>query len=379
MVDHITIPGAIDLHVHLREPSTIEAETIKSGTKASLLGGHVLVCDMPNNPGSPTWTMERLLDKQRRITKSSFIPVATYAGSQPESDNLDELTAMAPLSIGLKLYGAPTTGNELDYEARDFEPIVKRWHAIAPQKPIVLHSGKDNFNAFIDLIARKYHHHLHLAHVNAASDVKLAARAKAVGLPVSCGVCPHHLLKTSYDVHSEGWFARMLPPLAHQDEAGELFRLFARGDIDVLETDHAPHLAKVKWEAETENSEGVRDTNHKACFGVPGVEFALPLLFYQMRRGRITLERIIDATSTKPAAIIGVKLNKNTAITWKMDEYRIGEQYPNGLSGSGWTPYLNNIAVGKVETVKIGGKTLVDHGKIIYKEPRVIANRGERV
>jgi dihydroorotase len=109
--DSITIPGAVDLHVHLREPSTIEAENIKSGTRAGLLGGQVLICDMPNNPGSPTWTMDRLMDKQKRIERSAYIPVATYAGSQPESNNLDELAAMATKSIGLKLYGAPTTGN----------------------------------------------------------------------------------------------------------------------------------------------------------------------------------------------------------------------------------------------------------------------------
>jgi dihydroorotase len=102
----ITVPGAIDLHVHFREPGDNKAETIRTGSKAALLGGYVLVCDMPNNPGNPMWTLERLEQKKKIIEKTSYIPIGIYAGSQPESDNLEELNLMAEHAIGLKLYGA---------------------------------------------------------------------------------------------------------------------------------------------------------------------------------------------------------------------------------------------------------------------------------
>lgn len=375
----ITIPGAIDLHVHFREPGDNKTETIKSGSKAALLGGYVLVCDMPNNPGNPTWSLTRLQQKQSIIARSAYIPVSTYAGSQPDSNNIDELERMAPLAIGLKLYGAATTGNHVDYEPKDFEAIIKQWHKVAPNKPIMLHSGKDNLQGFIDLIAKTNNHPLHVCHIFSVAHAELALKARLQGLSVTSAVCPHHLFKSSYHVTTEGWFARMQPPLLHQDEAEELFNLFAIGKIDILETDHAPHLVQNKWAAEYENPQGIHDPQHATCYGVPGIEFALPLLFYQMQKGRLTLERIIEATSTKPAEIIGIKQKNNTVVTWRMDAYRIGEEYPKGLSGSGWTPYLNNIAVGKVETVRIAGKTLVDKGKIIAKLPRAITSSSESI
>lgn len=378
MADLLTIPAAIDLHVHFREPGDNKAETIKSGSKAALQGGYALVCDMPNNPGNPTWTMERLNQKQGIIEKSSCIPIATYAGSQPQEDNLAELTKMAESSIGLKLYGAATTGNHIDYDPNDFEKIVAAWHVAAPDKPIMLHSGRDNLDKFIELIAENHRHQLHVCHLFSVDQAKSVLSAKQRGLAVTGGVCPHHILKTSHDTHTEGWFARMQPPLLHQDETEELFHMLIDGHIDVIETDHAPHMAEAKWVAEEENPSGVHDAEHKTCFGVPGIEFALPLLFYQMQRGRITLERIIEITSTKPAEIIGVKLSESTKVTWKMDEYRIGAEYPKGLSGSGWTPYLNNLAVGKVWQSQVGDKVLVKDGKIVDELPRV-GQRGDTI
>lgn len=374
----ITIPVAVDLHVHFREPSNNKAETIKSGSRGALLGGYGLVCDMPNNPGNPTWSEAKIDEKQAIIKKDSLIPMATYAGSQPDSDNLNELAAMSKKSIGLKLYGAATTGNHVDYEPGDFEAIIERWHKIAPTKPIMLHSGRDNLAGFIELIAKKHEHPLHVCHLFSVEQAKLARKAQRSGLPVTSGVCPHHIFKTSHHAITEGWFARMQPPLMRQDEAEELFELFAAGQIDALETDHAPHSLESKWAAEQANPEGIHDPDHATCYGVPGIEFALPLLFYQMQKGKISLDRIIEATSAAPARIIGVKLSADSKTTWNMDMYRIGDSQLAGSSGSGWTPYLNNIAVGRLKNLSLSRKTLVSDGKIVAKMPRVIG-RGDSV
>lgn len=374
----VTVPAAIDIHVHFREPGDNKAETIASGSRAAALGGYGLVCDMPNNPGSPIWTLERLNQKQAIIEKSSVIPIATYAGSQPDSNNREELAEMAKKCIGLKLYGAATTGNHVDYDPQDFDEIVATWHKVAPNKPIMLHSGRDNLDKFIELIAGKHSHKLHVCHIFNPEQVEHVKKAKADGLSVTCGVCPHHIFKTSHHASTEGWFARMQPPLLEQSGAEKLFELLASGDIDIIETDHAPHSAESKWSAEQENPEAIHDKDHKTCFGVPGIEFALPLLFYQMNRGRISLERIIDATSKIPARIVGIKLDPKTKVTWDLSEYRIGEKYPKGISGSSWTPYLNNIGAGTVLESIIGGKQIIKNGEIVSELPRV-TNTGETV
>lgn len=371
----LTIPGAIDLHVHFREPGSNKAETFAAGSRAALSGGFVLVCDMPNNPGNPTWSLARLEDKHRRIKKSAYIPVATYAGSQPESDNLNELEQMAKISIGLKLYTDSTTGNDREYKTDEFKEIVKVWHQVAPTRPIMLHAGKANLEELIQLIVKQHRHQLHVCHVSDPEDVRIISKYKSQKWPLSCGVCPHHLLMTSHHRISQGWFARMKPPLVRQDKAEELLTMLANGQIDIIETDHAPHSIESKMLTETENPDGIDDPAHRTCFGVPGIEFALPLLFYQMKRGRITLERIIEATSTKPAEIISIKLSKKTRVTWNMEKYRIDNEKTQAISGSGWTPYLGFLAIGKVKKVVIAGQTIMDNGKLIKKYPQVITAR----
>ena len=371
MASELLLPGFIDPHTHLREPGTNHAETIASGTRAALLGGYALVGDMPNTPGSPTWSEERILEKHHIARETAYIPSTFHAGSQPESDNIGELEKMANLSLWLKLYGAPTTGNSKDYTAGEFRNIVAEWHRVAPDKPIGFHAGRDNLEEMIALVAGEFEHPLHIHHVSSAREVRLIQNAKQRGQEVTSGVCPHHLLKTSHDVRSEGWFARMQPPLTTQTEAEELMGYLADGSIDIVETDHAPHSSMSKEKAEQANPDGIRDEMHTTCFGVPGIEFAAPLMFYQAKRGYISLERVVDAMSTRPAKIMGLRVSGQTRVLWDMREYRIG--YDDAAQSlSRWTPFLGKLALGVVNTFELRGKRLISAEDIVDQAPEVI-------
>lgn len=375
MASKLLLPGFIDPHTHLREPGTNHAETIASGTRAALLGGYALVGDMPNTPGNPTWSEERILEKHYIARETAYIPSTFHAGSQPESDNIGELEKMANQSLWLKLYGAPTTGNSKDYTAADFRDIVAEWHRVAPDKPIGFHAGKDNLEEMIAMVAGEFEHPLHIHHVSSAREVRLIQNAKQRGNEVTSGVCPHHLLKTSHDVRSEGWFARMQPPLTTQTEAEELMGYLADGSIDIVETDHAPHSSESKEKAEKENPDGIHDENHTTCFGVPGIEFAAPLMFYQAKRGYISLERVVDAMSTRPAEIMGLSVSDQTRVLWDMREYRISYD-DDDQSHPRWTPFLGKLALGVVNTFELGGRRLISAGDIVDHAPEVITERG---
>lgn len=367
----MTMPGAVDLHVHFRETGDNKSETIKSGSRAALLGGYAMVCDMPNNPGHETWSLERAQEKHEIIRRDSFIPIGIWAGSQPDSrcDNIGELAKMAPLSVGLKSYGAVTTGNETDYSPDDFREIWKEWHRVAPHKPIALHAGADNLEEFIWL-AEELRHPLHVCHVNNPADVELVEKARIRDAKISCGVCPHHLFKTSHDELTQGAFAQMKPPLAEQYEAERLFEYLIDGSIDIIETDHAPHPYSKKREAEEDSG---------TCFGVPGIEFAIPLLLYQARKGRISYERIEEVTSTKPAEIIGVKISDGTIVEWELSEYRIEDEEDQVVSGAGWTPYLGMLAVGTVRNSAIKNRPLVTDWEIVSSLPEAVMDRREEL
>jgi dihydroorotase-like cyclic amidohydrolase len=373
----LVLPGFVDPHVHLREPGTNYAETIASGTRAALLGGYALIGDMPNTPGRPTWSVERMLEKQAIARETAYIPTTYHAGSQPESDNIGELEGMSRLSLWLKLFGAPTTGNANDYEASDFRDIVAEWHRVAPNKPIGFHAGQDNLKAMIALVAGEFEHPLHIHHVSSSQEINLIQAARRRGWKVSSGVTPHHLLKSANDVRSEGWFARMQPPLTTLTEAEELMRYLADGSIDIVETDHAPHSIQSKLNAELENPDGIHDGDHTICFGVPGIELAAPLMFYQVKRGYLTMERLINAMSIKPAQIMGLRVSNRTRVIWNMSEYRIGED--NVQSHSLWTPYLGRLALGVISTFELQGERLILDGNIIGRTSTVVTKRGTEI
>lgn len=353
----VTLPGFVDVHVHLREPSPEnKAETIENGTRAALLGGYVEIHDMPNTPGRPTWTVERLDEKIAIAAADTAIPTYFHAGSQPESNNLDQLGEMSEKASGLKLYRSPTTGNEQGYTAKDFEPIVKEWHRVAPDKPILLHDGTDLLKEMVDLVARKNEHPLHICHVNDPWQVLLKERARSSGLDVTCGVTPHHLFMTSHDVKTRGWFARMQPPLRTYDAAEVLWKQLAAGKIEVIESDYAPHTLESKWAAEEENPQGIHDSDHRTCFGVPGIEHIGPMMLRQVKLGNIEMSRLVDATHTQPLAILRREATWGTQVTWALEPFRTGEQ--DVQSGAGWTPYVGALGVGKVRQTMINNQII---------------------
>ena len=367
--ERLQFPGAVDLHVHYREPSTNGSETIASGSLAALVGGYVFTADMSNNPGFPTWTQTAMLDKHQRA-KTSHIPIGYYSGSQPDHDNIAELPFMLPLSVGTKFYTSKTTGNSYDFTARDYRGIVEVLHFLDPNKPIMLHAGEDNLEEMIELVSREFEHPLHVCHVNDPDDVKMISSYKSVGLPLTSGVTMHHLVKNSQAVDTEGTFAQMQPPLVPQVDSEQLLYQLAVGEIDVVESDHAPHRYEDKVQAEQE---------HSTCYGVPGIEFSIPLLLRLASVGKISINRIVEVTSTKPAEILGLNIRHNTVVTWNTTQYRIENESAQVVSGAGWTPYLGMLAGGSVVNVKIAGKQLMQNGKVIARHPRVISKRDDTI
>jgi dihydroorotase len=344
----IRLPGLIDPHVHFREPGTNLSETIESGSRAALIGGYALVADMPNNPGHPTWTEERVNEKLSIAERDSHTLFAINAGSQPESDNIGQIESMMKTAISLKVYGGPTTGidRKTDYEGSEFDEIIIELHRVAPDKPLLVHAGKHNLHHFIYEAAQKLNHPVHVCHVNDPEQVHLVTAARQRDLKVTCGVCPHHLLKTSHDRTTQGEFAKMQPPLADQIDAERLMHLYANGYIQIIETDHAPHSKEAKMKAEETGGD---------CYGVPGIEHAVALMLYQMKKGRVSMKRLIDSMSTQPAKVFGLKLNHHTYSNWELVDGRI-ENEDNIISGAGWTPYLGMNTYGRLVMSRINGQ-----------------------
>jgi dihydroorotase-like cyclic amidohydrolase len=336
-------PGLIDPHVHLRDPGQTEKEDFHTGTMAALAGGFTAILDMPNNL-IPITTYELLMEKRAVAEKKIVCDVGFYFGSL--GDNLDEFEKIKSYVIGLKVFLNKTTGN-FTIDERVFEKICASW---PKDLPILLHAEEDILDS-IFYIGNKYQKRIHVCHVSSQKELQLVMDAKKNGQTVTCGVTPHHLFLTDKDAARLENFLQVKPSLKSKKDQNFLWKHFR--DIDIVESDHAPHLKKEK-------------INSNPLFGMPGLETTLPLLLTAMYEGRITKEDIIDKCFTKPKQIFSIPDQPDTYVEVdEKEEWTI----KNGklFTRSKWSPFDGWKVTGRVKQVILRGTKVFEDGKILVK------------
>lgn len=341
----LKLPGLIDPHVHLRTPGQTEKEDLFTGTSAALAGGFTTVIDMPNNK-LPITTLERLNEKILLATQSTVCSIGFYFGSL--GDNLEEFKKVQPFVKGLKLYLNETTGNFLI----DTKTLAKIFDAWPNTTPILTHAEDDAVEEVINNV-RRTGKHAHFCHISTASDLKQIMKAKEENLPISCGVTPHHLFLTDTEGEKLGPYGKMKPYLKSKKDVLFLWKHLSQ--IDIIESDHAPHT---KQEKEGEI----------APFGVPGLETTLPLLLTAVSENRLTIEEIIRLCHTNPSKLFFVPTDTNTYVSIDMNEkYKI--QNENLFTKCKWSPFNNWEMTGKIKKVVI-------NNKIVFKNRELLAKKG---
>lgn len=306
--------GFIDVHVHLREPGATEKEDFLSGSRAAIAGGFTFVCDMPNNP-IPTTTVVHLLEKIDLSGKKAICDVGFHYGT--DGNNLDTFAEAwnNPHVFGLKIYCNHTTG---DLFVDNASKIFAAWNS---EKPILVHAEGEKVQECLEL-ATYYKRRLHVCHVSKISEIDLIRNAPDF---VTAGVTPHHLFLKS---------ARVKPPIdtASQDA---LWEALLDGSIDIVESDHAPHLQ-----------------NETDAYGVPGLETTVGLLLKKDKKSPL-----IKWLYENPKKIFHIPDQKNTYIELDPDKpYIVGED--GYQTKCNWSPFAGWEVYGKVEKVVLYGKSL---------------------
>ncbi len=371
------LPGAIDAHVHLRDPGFPRKETFRTGTESAAFGGVTAVLDMPNTD-PPTTTREALHAKRDRAGDRALVDFGLYAGvtSDPGSlDLLDEATA-------IKVYMGATTGHltveDPDLVTRALEASATHGKVVAfhAEDPTCMeaHRGElegaapDDWDAHLrsrppsceveairDVLTRPRPDGSkpHIAHLSTAGGLELVRDAQAV----TCEVAPHHLLLDRRDV-TRGSFVKMNPPLRPVEDVEALWQGLIAGDVGMVASDHAPHTRE-------EKDAGV----HDAPSGVPGVETLLPLLLHEAVEGRLPLERVMDATARVPGARFGLPKGRIHP-GYDGDLLVVDPGDVRTVRGSelhsrcGWTPYEGLEAIFP-RTVLVRGRPVVEEGKLV--------------
>lgn len=336
----VTLPGFIDAHVHLRDPGQTEKEDFLTGTEAALAGGFTTVIDMPNNK-TPI-TTKKLLDEKIRIARAKIVcDIGFYFGSL--GNNIGEFKKIKNDIFGIKLYLNQTTGGFIIDEFALTE-IYQSWNS--PQ-PILLHAEED----VIDMVRRIIKltgKRTHICHVSSKDELSQIIKAKEDGLPITCGVTPHHLFLTSSDARKLGPYGHMKPYLKTKKDQEYLWKNLSQ--IDIIESDHAPHTQEEK-------------ESDSPPFGVPGLETTLPLLMQAESIGKIHFNQIISMLYTNPAKIFNIPVDKETTVEVDDGPFKISSK--NLFTKSKWTPFDGMKVRGKVLRVFIRGKLVYSNGTIL--------------
>lgn len=336
----ITLPGLIDIHVHLRDPGQTHKEDFLTGTSAALAGGFTMLADMPNN-ATPITTKE-LLDEKIEVAKKKIVcDLGFYLGSL--GTNLQEFERITRTALGLKLYLDITTGGFIIDEAA-VNAIYDAWKS---SQPILLHSEEDKVSTIVSAVKRTGKKS-HFCHVSSQHELQQIIEAKEQGLPITCGVCPHHLFITGDDVSNLGPYGRMKPFLKSKKDLEYLWSNIRY--VDVIESDHAPHTREEK---ESENPP----------FGVPGLETTLPLLMTAVDNGRIEEADIIRLCYDNPRKVLNLDTQEDTHIEVEKGIFEI--KNADLKTKCGWSPFDGWKVSAKVRKVVLRGSTVFENGTIL--------------
>lgn len=317
----VVTPGLIDVHTHLREPGQEHKETIESGTRAAAAGGFTAVACMANTePVNDNRSVtEHILSEARRHSYARVYPIGAITKGL-RGEELAEIGQLAAAGVvGISDDGRPVESAELMRRAlsysRHFDlPVIQHAQDMALSGSGVMHEGawstqmglpgipgvaEDAMVArdllLVELTGGRYH----LQHLSTERSLQLIQEAKGRGLQVTCEVTPHHLLLTDEAVFESGMSTdtKMNPPLRQESDRLALLEGLADGIIDLIASDHAPHHPDEK---DCEFSH--------APFGIVGLETTVSLCLDRLVAGGVlTLSRLIDLLSCRPAQVFGLE------------------------------------------------------------------------
>ena len=382
------LPGAIDPHVHFRDPGNPEKEDLESGSRAAAAGGVTSFLDMPNT--SPNATNRLALEAKIALAaKKSVTHHGFFIGAT--TNNVSDLQSVQGMDgvCGIKIFMGSSTGDLLVHEQKHLEEIFANTGGIIAthaEDEVRLQSRITKFKHRRDIaahaecrdiecaliatkraaaLAKDHTHRLHIVHLTSGKEADWLASNK--GDLITTEVCTQHLSFDQDDVEKLGVRALMNPPIRYTEDKEKLWNRLKDGTIDCIVTDHAPHTLEAK-------SVGFP----KAPAGMPGVETSLPRMLTHAKDGRCSISDIVKWMCAGPAKVYGIK-NKGSLIEGfdgdltlvDLENHRI-IQDSDTWTRVGWTPYAG------MELTGWPMYTIVD-GNVVHKRDSGGSLRGSPV
>jgi dihydroorotase len=382
------LPGVIDTQVHFREPGADWKEDLETGSRAAVLGGVTAVFEMPNTKPT-TSTAEALADKVERGLHRMHCDFAFYVGAT--GDNIEELGKLErlPGAAGIKMFMGASTGSLLVADDDSVERVMRngrrrmaihsedefrmrdRAH-LAEEGNVLTHPIVRDAEAArlcterLLRLARKTGRKVHVLHISTAEEMPLLARNKDIA---SVEVLPQHLTLVGPEIYQKiGTLAQQNPPIRDKAARAGVWWGVEQGVVDVLGSDHAPHLLEEKAEPYP-----------KSPSGMPGVQTMIPLMLDHVNAGRLTLERLVDLTSAGALRLFGIAGKGRLAVGYDADitvvDLKKKRTITNDwiVSKCGWTAYDGMEVTGWPIGTIIRGK------RVMWEDEVVTPSQGETI
>ena len=395
-------PGLIDVHSHHREPGFTHKEDIVSATSACAAGGVTTSFAMPNVQPPPN-TAERLRQMLDLYAEKSIIDYNVNAAGTVR----EEIPELATLGIAaFKVFMVVDTGRDYPHMpgigVHDHGELLRIFEAVGETGlPLMVHPhdqalmgaieetfwdrGERDFRAY----ARAYASHdgiiwdtaaallirlqratgtkLHMLHTQTEGVIAQLRAAKDSGQAVTAEINPWAVFLGNDWANIERLGSYALSYYVPEKNTEPLWEALNDGTIDLVSTDHAPHLKEEKEPGWTDG--------WKAHTGTPSTQFYLRLLLDASAEGRISLERVAESTATTPARVFGLADKGRLEVGADADIVIVDLEREEVitddevLSKCGWTPYAGRRTRGSVTTT-------ISRGDVVYRDGQVIGAPG---
>ena len=381
----LLLPGVIDDQVHFRDPGLTHKGDMYTESKAAVAGGVTSYMDMPNTRPQAT-TIEILEDKYALASSKSLANYSFLMGVT--NDNLDELKKVDPRKVaGVKMFMGSSTGNMLvDNEEtlnRVFEEIPVLIVTHCEDEPTI----QQNIQHYKDLLgedipikyhplirsaeacykssayaveqATKYNSRLHVFHLSTAKEMTLfSSELPLKEKRITAEVCVHHLWFSDADYARYGNRIKWNPAIKSETDRLALIDAVNSNKIDVIATDHAPHLLSEK--------EGSCLT---AASGGPLVQHSLVAMMQLVKQEVFTLEKVVDKMCHGPAVLFRIEKRGYIRPGYYADLVLVNPDRPwtvnedNILYKCGWSPFEGTTFEASVLQTWVNGNLVYDNGQ----------------
>ena len=386
------IPGVIDDHVHFRDPGLTHKADMTSESKAAAAGGVTSYMDMPNtNP--QTTNLEALEAKYQDAATKSIVNYSFYFGAT--NNNADDLAKLDKTRVcGVKLFMGSSTGNMLvdrmetlknifthagmliathcedqhiisantaQYkEMYGDDPDVKYHPAIRNEEACYQSS------ALAVQLAKETGARLHIMHISTAKELSLLENKPIEEKNITAEACVSHLFFCDKDYERFGARIKCNPAIKSEADRDALRQALTENLIDVIGTDHAPHLLSEKQGGAL-----------KAVSGMPSLQFSLNSVMELVHEGLLSIEQLVQKMCHAPATLYQIEKRGFIRPGYQADvvllnpskEWTVTNECI--LSKCGWSPMEGQTFHSKVE------KTFVN-GHLVYTDNHVDeAHRGQ--